>query len=315
METTKKSGVRDFFLYLFATGMLYFSVVSIITLLWQYVNHFFPDAALYSYGYYGEGFSAGMRWAVSSLVIVFPIYAFVMRFLSRDLDRHPEKQDLLIRKIMIYLTLFLAAVTMVVDLVMLLNNFLAGDLTMRFALKAIAVLLVAGIVFWYYIFNLRRAPGTAKGARKAFLWGTIAFVAAVIVGAFILVGSPSTNRDLRLDVQRVNDLQNIQWQVINYWQQKQVLPATAAELSDDISGNVVPVDPVTGAAYVYSVTGPRTFELCATFARQSAENYSEAGKPMPVDYMTATPDNWQHGAGETCFERTIDPDRYPPYLR
>ncbi len=312
METTKKTGVRDFFLYLFATGMLYFSVVSVITLLWQYVNHYFPDPA--AYYYYGGGLSEGMRFAVSALIIVFPIYVFLMRFLSHDLDRHPEKQDLLIRKIMVYLTLFLAAVTMVVDLVMLVNNFLGGDLTARFALKALSVLLVAGLVFWYYLFNLKRQPGTKQGARRAFLWGTLAFVLVIVVGAFILVGSPSANRDLRLDSQRVGDLQNIQWQIINYWQQKEKLPVSFADLRDDISGMIVPVDPITGAAYEYSVKGPLTFELCATFVRESIAT-TGVNKPIPVDSFVETPDNWQHGVGQTCFARTIDPDRYPPYTK
>ena len=40
-------------------------------------------------------------------------------------------------------------------------------------------------------------------------------------------------------------------------------------------------------------------------------------RPMPagVGEKGATSESWQHGAGDTCFERTIDPERYPPYSK
>ena len=33
--------------------------------------------------------------------------------------------------------------------------------------------------------------------------------------------------------------------------------------------------------------------------------------PVPY-YYDAESSNWAHGQGLTCFERTIDPDLYPP---
>jgi hypothetical protein len=37
--------------------------------------------------------------------------------------------------------------------------------------------------------------------------------------------------------------------------------------------------------------------------------------PMPISYGKGgiEDSNWAHGAGNTCFEREIDPERYPPY--
>lgn len=312
MENSTKGGARDFFLYLFATGALYFSAGSIISLLFEYVNRLMPDPAYTGYYAY-DGFSAGLRWAVSVLLIIFPAYVLVMRFLSRDIDAHPQKKEIGIRKAMIYLTLFLAAIAIIVDLIALVYNFLGGELTGRFALKALAVLVVAGLVFWYYTFQLKREPGTRSGARKAFMLGSCAFVLATIVGAFFLVGSPAKNRSLRMDSQRVGDLQNIQWQIINYWQTKQVMPANLEMTKDPISGYNLPTDPVSGEAYEYKVLGPRSFELCATFELASLK--IEGAKTVPVDYYGYPDENWQHEAGRTCFSRTIDPDRYPPFTK
>ena len=36
------------------------------------------------------------------------------------------------------------------------------------------------------------------------------------------------------------------------------------------------------------------------------------GEPMPVRAYGSIEGSWTHGAGETCFARTIDPERYPP---
>ncbi len=310
-QVQSKTSIRDFFLYLFATGALYFSAISIISLLWQYINHFFPDALTY----YPDGLSSSMRWAVASLIVIFPVYVFVMRFLSKDLDAFPEKKDLSIRKAMIYLTLFIAAITIVVDLVMLVNNFLGGEFTVRFLLKALSVLFVTGAVFGYYLFNLKRVPGTQAKARSMIVWGSLAFVLIVIAGAFSIVGSPTTNRLRNLDNQRVSDLQTIQWQVVNYWQQKQKLPVDLSALNDPISGFKAPVDPETGAAYTLKSVGSLGFQLCANFALENiAPGTNSSVKPYSEPYGYVS-ENWQHAAGNVCFDRTIDPDLYPPVKR
>jgi len=35
-------------------------------------------------------------------------------------------------------------------------------------------------------------------------------------------------------------------------------------------------------------------------------------RPVIPDSFGLENANWQHGQGETCFERTIDPELYPP---
>jgi hypothetical protein len=106
-------------------------------------------------------------------------------------------------------------------------------------------------------------------------------------------------------------LQDIQWQVLNYWQQKEKLPTNLEEIKDPLSGYVLPVDPVTKEPYTYERTANLSFKLCATFA---TEAMAGSGKPMPrpVEYGVMD-ENWNHAGGEVCFDRTIDPERYPPY--
>lgn len=278
-----------------------------MSLLYDYINYFYGRQ---SYAYGAEFFSGSMRWAIASLVIVFPVYIILTRMLNRDMDAHPEKRDLRVRKWLMYLTLSLASIALVVDLVVLIYQFLSGDYAATFFLKVLAVALVAGLVFAYYFYELRREAGKTAPSRLVFRYGAIALVAVSVIGGFFVVGSPKVARDTQMDARRVSDLQSVQWQVVSYWQRKQALPASLAELNDPISSFVVPNDPATNESYGYKVVGQKTFALCAVFARTS-----DMSKDIPrfsADYQNQ---NWNHEAGEVCFERIIDPDLYPPLTK
>jgi hypothetical protein len=306
-----RTSPRDFFLYLFATGALYFSAVDLIVLLRQYVNYFFPDPLSYS-GF--TGLSNAMRLSMAFLIVLYPAYVIVMSILGRDTDREPAKQELWVRRWSLYLTLFLSGVTMVGDLIYLVYSFLGGDFTLRFILQALAILIVAAAVFGYYLFLLRRGPGTYQATRRTLAVVSLVVIIGLIVGAFFIVGSPAKNRARAWDEQRVNDLSSIQSQVVNYWQRKEQLPKTLADLNDPISNSSIPTDPETKAAYEYSVTGEKMFQLCATFAASSVSGEKTYGGPMALNMPSpGAGDNWQHEAGRQCFTRTIDPQLYPPF--
>jgi len=148
---------------------------------------------------------------------------------------------------------------------------------------------------------------------KYFIYTIISTVAIAVIGGFFIVGSPKEARLRVADEERGGHLQSIQWQIVNYWQSKGKLPEKLDDLNDPIGGFTVPSDPQTGAPYEYRVKGQYTFELCATFARPSSENVPlMTAKPIPAAPYGGIQENWMHGEGKTCFERTIDPDFYPP---
>lgn len=151
---------------------------------------------------------------------------------------------------------------------------------------------------------------------KIFSYIIIGIVAAAVVAGFFVIGSPATERLRRADDQRIADLQNIQWQVVNYWQSKEKLPTNLDMLTDNISGWRAPLDPETGTNYNYQATGELSFNLCANFNLEGSDN-SEFAVPRSAPKMIDAPasDNWQHSSGYHCFERTIDPDLYPPITK
>ena len=122
-----------------------------------------------------------------------------------------------------------------------------------------------------------------------------------------------------------NLYQHIQWQVVSYWQQKGKLPVTIDSLNDPHSGWIIPKDPENGTSYEYTASSTLSFELCATFSRESQDTkgrgaYGGGSYPYAVDMSyPSSPiigeDTWTHKMGHECFVRTIDPDRYPKNIK
>ncbi len=297
------STVKDFFIYLGTLITLYFSVGSLITLIFSVINRYLPDTLAYSYS--GVGYSGGIRFALANLFIVFPVYLFFSWLISKDLEKNSEKRQLGLRRWLTYVHLFVAGAVIIGTLVTLVNYFLGGEVTGRFLLKIIALLAISGGVFAYYIVDLRESQGFLKRFTIFASIATILVIASIVVG-FVIIGLPQNQRDVRLDTRRVSDLQSIQWEITNYYQTKQVLPDTLTDLNDGLGNFVVPTDPETKQPYTYTKTAPTTFTLCANFKTISIDETSYTD-----DFGYSQNSNWQHGTGTTCFDRTIDPERYP----
>ena len=332
MESHTKLTPQFFFLSIGVLATLIASVSSFLSLAFATLDQVLPDAltASYQYGYASYSFES-MRSALAILIIVFPVFLILSRLWARLMKKEMSRWDEVVRRWAIYLILFLASVTVIVDLVMLVRYFVSGEITLRFILKVAATLIAASIPGWYYAQLLRPAAARRLVWERWAIWKSVVLVLALIVWSFTVMGSPDSQRDLRLDQRRVEDLQSIQWQVISYWQQKEILPESLSELSNPISSYMVPRDPEfqKGKSYEYAKRSDMTFELCATFAQPMPEGWVEQGRgyggvmgmrdmdiavsSMPYPGPGGAGDSWDHEAGRTCYERTIDPELYPPF--
>lgn len=155
MENRPKTSPKDFFLHLLVIVALYITAGSFATLIFQYINVIFPDV-LERGSYYLRSVYSSIRWAISSLIVVFPVYILTSWFLEKSYEKDPLKRNLRIRRWLIYFTLFAAAAIIVGDLVTLIFNFLGGELTARFIFKALTIFAIAGTVFGYYFYDIRK---------------------------------------------------------------------------------------------------------------------------------------------------------------
>jgi len=306
MENHLKSTPKDVFLHLFNIVTFYLSVIGFITLYVQYINAKFPDAL----NYYFTSIANGVRWSSSILLVAVPAYLLTTWLLEKDLKITPEKRDLKMRKWLTYFTLFISALTIIIDLMIFVYNFLNGELTMRFFLKVLVVLLVAGAVFAYYLWDLRRSSQKTQLPLILTIFISVVVLASIIIGFFI-VGTPSAQRNRRFDEQRVSDLQILQNQIVDYWTKKEKLPIKLVDLNDDISGLIIPIDPNTKIDYEYNITATLSFELCANFATSNETESLGLGKNY-YEPFDSYQQNWHHPVGRFCFSRTIDPELYKP---
>ena len=123
-------------------------------------------------------------------------------------------------------------------------------------------------------------------------------VAATIVAAIAVIGSPSRQRLLRMDERRVNDLEAIASQVQAYRNQHGSMPASLATLSAE-PGVRVPIDPASAQPYGYAALGGADYQLCARFDTDTADTTDPQTWPRAAA--------WVHGAGRQCFRRRADP--------
>lgn len=144
---------REAFLYLVLFSTLYLSAYHLGSLFFSFIDKAIPDPAS-SVG--RLRYMDRIRWAISSLLIAFPIFLFVSTYIAKQVLRNPIKRLSPIRRWLTYLTLFIAAGTLIGDLTTLVYNILGGDLTTRFFLKVITVAIIAGTIFGYYLWDLRR---------------------------------------------------------------------------------------------------------------------------------------------------------------
>ena len=306
MDTTQKSQTspKDFFINLGVIGLTYFIVINILSLLFSTIDFAFPSSI------YASSYIPDISFALSALIIGFPILFALSYVLSRDEKIEPAKHELPVRRWLGYLTLFIAGLVVLGDLIALLSTFLRGeDITVAFVLKVLAVFVVAGFVLGYYLVDLRY-----KGALPLKKWLAIKAVAMVVISlglGFYVFGSPATQRAMRFDGERIMHLQNIQSQALVFWQNKKTVPESISDLNDPLSYFESPRDPRTNEEYVYEKVSTTSFKICATFEREGRNVGSLETKAIPVPSgRVGVSEYWGHDVGNVCFERTIDPERY-----
>lgn len=151
---------REAFMYLVVFTTLYISAFNLGTLIFQFINRAYPDPS--GPAGFTEYTREAIRWSVASLIIAFPIFAYMSRLLSRAIRRDPSKRTSKVRKWLTYITLFVAASIIIGDLTTLVYNFLGGELRPRFLLKVLTVGVISGSIFGYYLWDLRQEESETK---------------------------------------------------------------------------------------------------------------------------------------------------------
>lgn len=151
---SKGESAKDSFLYLLSFSTLGTWIWALGSILFTVLNQSLPDSLANNSYYTSSGYSyAG---PLASAIVAFPIYLWMMWLINKDVKSDPDKLESRPRKWLTYVTLFIAAGCMIGDLITLLTYFLLGDVTLRFVLKVLVVLILAGGVFGYYLSSVQK---------------------------------------------------------------------------------------------------------------------------------------------------------------
>ena len=275
---------RDAFLYLLASATLGVWTVALVWLADILADRAFPSALDLSYTV--TSFREQAAGQLASLIVGFPIFLAVTIAIVRETRRRPEALESGVRKWLTYLALVVTAVVLLGDGIWFLTQFLLGEVTVRFAIKAIVLFGISGGVFWYYLGTVR--PDSPSRSRDAiFGWAASGVVLAAIVLGFTGIGAPSYNRDVDFDQRRVSDLQTLARRITIVYAAHKTLPRSLNALAQNEPKLLT--DPLTGDAYAYPPGKADMYRLCATFQ-------TDIRAEPPFDQSI-----WKHPAGSHCF--------------
>jgi len=102
------------------------------------------------------------------------------------------------------------------------------------------------------------------------------FVLALIIEGIIIAGSPISQKDIKLDNNRLQAFNNIKYQIENYYRANHKMP----NLLSDLSLNINIQDPETKTNFDYKIIPPYSYQLCTTFSTdnsKTAANYNNYG--------------------------------------
>ncbi|HAV10938.1 MAG TPA: hypothetical protein DCX32_00095 [Candidatus Moranbacteria bacterium] len=282
-----------FFLYLILFFSLSFVAFGVGAILFQYVNRFFPESLLYAFqGSFDQG---AVKFGIAALFVAGPIFFFSARLVDKYLFEGRIPEDSKVRRWLTYIVLFFAAGTIIGDLIALIVNFLEGDIAVRFLLKVLVILAIAGSIFEYYFWDMRRSGVVGKKYKqnRIAFWTSLAVVIVIFFSGFFIIDSPTVSRQKKIDQQTVNDIQNVDNSVRGYFAQTGNLPENLEQLR---STGFSPFTKSEGSVE-YKKTGEKTFEVCADFLLSDLEQ--EKGRFRDEPFM----EEWKHAQGKVCFER------------
>lgn len=289
------------FFYLLSLVSLIFMTTAVGMIIFQIINKLVADLI------HTEQFSSGtLKFAISAIIISTPIYYLTAWQINKNLVAGVLRLESGVRKWLTYFILLIASVVMIGWLIGSINSFLNGDLTAKFILKAITSIALAGAVFGYYFYDIKREKvvGAKDKIVMIYFYATLAIVVISLVASFFFVESPTTARNRIRDDQVLAKFDMIDAAINTYYTDNNKFPASLDLLITEKrlqSENDIK-DPVTGQKFDYKPGKDKIYELCATFLSSNQQ----------PDFGNYYQSRWLHNAGYQCLSQrnyTVSPGK------
>ncbi len=286
------------FLYLLSLVSLAFFAIFAGVVVFQVINKNIADIV--------ENYSMRydvnlLRYAIAAMIVSAPVYLTTAWQINKNLFTGVLDKDSAIRKWLTYLIILVTALTMGGWAIGTIFNFLNGELTLKFILKALTVLIIAGAIFYYYLHDIKREKieGEKNKVNKIYLFAVIILSALIFIGGILFVESPLEARAKRFDNEVVNRLSIIENAVQQYYTEENKLPESLEAVKEAV--DYIAEDdlrnPITKKIFEFKILDTKKYELCTDFQRS---NINDNDPYESKDYFAS---NWEHDAGYQCIEK------------
>lgn len=295
-----KHDAKYTFYYLLSLVALIFMAISVGMVAFGIIDKTIPDILNY-YNY--SSVDSRLKFAISALLISIPVFYSVSCLINRGLRCQELDKESPIRRWLTYFIILVSSLIILGSFVSLVNSFLSGELTVRFILKVASVLLIAGISFSFYLYDVKReSPEKKDRVTKIFFVVTLFLVVSVFVAAWFFVESPQKTRARRIDNLILNNFFNLESCINSYYTYNKKLPEKISDLSLNQQIYFNPefaLDPESNEEIGYNKINDSEFELCANFRTSSYEE--DQNDPR----LRLNGNNQEHDSGYQCLSRKL----------
>lgn len=283
-----------FFYMLSLVGLVFMAIAS-GSIIFDIINKTIADVN----GYFGD---SGLKFGISALIIATPIYYILMWQINKQLRSGQLPKDSGVRRWLTYFILFVTSVVVIGWLIGIINSFLNGDLTTKFILKAITVLVISAIIFTYYLYDIKRDNFAKNKVVGWYGYGSLVLVVAIFVCAFFFVESPTEARNRVHDQNVIQSFNSIDSAVNSYYIDNEKLPVDLQVLIAEQKYYLTAVDiknSLNDQVYIYSVVNDKTYKLCADFKSSTFDQDNNS------EFRYMYDKRWSHDVGYQCIEQEV----------
>lgn len=139
---------------------MYSFITALVLSLLNFIDRWLPNAQSTYQAYY---LNEPLKGFLSALLVSYPLFTYLFLRITKKTAKFPQIRALPSRKLLIYMTLIIAFLILVGDLITVLFRLLDGSLFLNFALKASVFGVLGLIVFTYYFYQVREDRKAFEG--------------------------------------------------------------------------------------------------------------------------------------------------------
>ena len=305
-QPQQNNSAKFAFLYMISLVALGFVAYSAGAIIFQIINKYIPNPVNTLKTYYDCFDSGALRFAIASIIVATPIYFVATRMINKEVFMGNLDQESQTRKWLTYLIMFISSVVIIGWLIAVIYQFLDGEITARFILKALTVLTVSGTVLSYYWYDIKRKVnfGERDNVIRIYSWVSLIAILAVLIVGIFFVESPQAMRNKKYDQATVEVLSSMENAVSTYYKNNDAIPENIDELLS--SSTILSENNVQTNDIAYNKTSNTDYELCATF--------KSSNKDTVICYQNWLDEEWQHDAGYQCIKKIVNDNGSMPQI-